>query len=164
MNVLRNQHRQLPKQLYYDDSQEERGGLSGIEMAICEKINRVLEHHYPGYPWIIWAKLEAGIATIRLADISDRYGLPIHGNLHYIIKLEDLKSDPSCRLALRGAGELLERWQQPRGRYRRECWLERAPAFSDFELKSEKKYEQRQRLQAILNQFGQPMTQGATHA
>lgn len=83
-----------------------------------------LDQHYPGHPWFVVCDTRGGVIQIQIRGLMP-------ANRWYICKLHDVKSDPGGRTTiLRGAGELLERYQIPRRGFSDHHWhdaMARAP-------------------------------------
>lgn len=77
------------------------------------RIGAFLARVYPGHPWAVFAEIEHGIVKIA-----------VQGFLQwpYLIKVEQLKSDPRMEIVMRGAGELLERLRMPRSTFSLADW------------------------------------------
>lgn len=72
---------------------------------LCRDIWAVLQHHYPGHPWHVAASSKQGMVQIFL---------PTFSTWSYNIRMADMTADPGFRLVIKGAGEMLERYQLPR--------------------------------------------------
>jgi len=81
-------------------------------------VGTLLDRTYPGHAWrteVVMAKT-GGVIKIQLMGLmpSDRW---------YVVKLSDVLTDPGGkRTVLKGAGELLERYQIPRGKFSIDHW------------------------------------------
>lgn len=73
-----------------------------------------LEKLYPGYAWALQPDPRGGILNLR--------ALKLHGTWGYVLKLVDIQHDPRRRKLIAAAGEILERFHQPRGPYNYEAW------------------------------------------
>lgn len=93
-----------------DPSQLE--GLSAPMMTLVKDCADLLERHYPGWLWAVQPFEFGAIIKIFSLRISGEYG--------YIIKVADIQNDPRRQLAIEAGGEILERYNLPRGQYRRE--------------------------------------------
>lgn len=74
---------------------------------IAGAVAEMLHRHYPGHLWVVHASRETGIATVHNLRLSGRWG--------FVLRLNDLLSDPTLRMVVRAGGELLERWSLSRG-------------------------------------------------
>lgn len=79
-----------------------------IDMEICKKISEELMKQYPGYLWGVTFSSFTGVGHVRCLNLSGDWG--------YTFKDKDIDADPSYRVPVRGAGELLERFKQRRGK------------------------------------------------
>jgi hypothetical protein len=87
---------------------------AAMEMATCRWVGDKLEREYPGHAWDV--RCEQGIVRFQL-----RHLMP--SDAWYVVKLSDLSSDPGGRrTVLRGAGELLERYNLPRRGFSVDDW------------------------------------------
>lgn len=77
------------------------------DLSLTLRLAETIDAHYPGHPWEIQVSHSQGIATISLPLFMG----PIN---KYSIHLDYLSNDPTCRSAVRGAGEILERYRVPR--------------------------------------------------
>ena len=82
--------------------------LEAYEFGVCKTIFEKLWAHYPGYDWKIRVNAIGGIATIQLPRLH-------HSTIAYVLKLDDLASDPGLLAVKRAGGEMLERWKLRRG-------------------------------------------------
>ena len=96
------------------------------KMEIARWTGELLDRNYPGHPWfceVIMARM-GGVIKMQLRGLMppDRW---------YVVKLSDVTSDPGGRrTVLKGAGELLERYNIPRRGFSFDHWKEahnRAP-------------------------------------
>lgn len=109
-----------------DDSGDEDPFLRA-KMATAKWTGELLQRHYPGHPWMVEVRMNrwGGVIQIQLRGIMpvDRW---------YVVKLSSVISDPGGkRTVLKGAGELLERYQIPRAPFSIDHWkqaLQAAPA------------------------------------
>lgn len=83
---------------YYDAANE----------AMCRLLGEKLASVYPGYPWGVVSEIEHGIVKIAIAGFTQ---WPI------TIRVNSLKGDPSLKLLVKLAGELLERLQLSREKF-----------------------------------------------
>lgn len=101
-----------------DESEE----VIPADVAMAKAIAEKLAEHYPGHPFLVHVKSETGMGYIKHPMLSSKMG--------YRLRIADLKSDPNMREAVKGAGELLERWNIARGVYRHELIREAQRAFA----------------------------------
>ena len=89
------------------DAQESAG--DALDFSMSKNIAEALNTKYPGHLWAVRVRGEQGVATIHNFMLSAEYG--------YLLKLDKSysASDLLAR-AVRGAGEILERFNQMRGR------------------------------------------------
>lgn len=74
-------------------------------LGLAEQIWQKLQFHYPGHPWGVGVSHEQGIAQIFM---------PTFTAWSYVIRLQELFSDPGMRMVVRGGGDMLERFNLPR--------------------------------------------------
>lgn len=88
--------------------------LKAMEVATAKWAGELLERHYAGHPWKV--EVKGGMILISIP--------PLMGALHhYAVKISDTLTDPGGqRTVLRGAGEILERYQIPRQRFDLDHW------------------------------------------
>jgi hypothetical protein len=88
------------------------------KVSTAKWTGELLNRHYPGHPWnieVIMSKT-GGLIKMQLMGLmpADRW---------YVCQLHDVISDPGGRKTiLRGAGELLERYQLRRGAFSIDDW------------------------------------------
>lgn len=89
------------------DTKEAAG--DALDFALSKTIAEAIHSKYPGHLWGVRVRGDQGIATIHNFMLSAEYG--------YLLKLNNnySASDLSAR-AIRGAGEILERFKQVRGK------------------------------------------------
>jgi hypothetical protein len=100
-----------------DDSGDE-DPFMRAKMATCKWTADLLERHYPGHPWLVNVKMNrwGGVIQIQLRGVMP-------ADFWYVVKLSDAVSDPGGRTTvLKGAGELLERFQIPRAGFSGDHW------------------------------------------
>lgn len=84
-----------------------------MEMAVAEWTGRLLERNYPGHPWYVETKIgpKGGLIQIQLRGLMPQ-------DWWYNVTVNDALHDPGGRkTVLKGAGELLERYQIPRAKF-----------------------------------------------
>lgn len=82
--------------------------ISTNDFVTAKNIAETLHRHYPGHLWAVTCEGKKGIATIRNLMFSADWG--------YILKLKTIFGDPQLRCVVRAGGEMLESYQQRRGR------------------------------------------------
>lgn len=88
------------------------------ELATCKWVGELLQRTYPGHPWFVEVK---GSPTGAVIMIQLRGIMP--PDRWYVVKFADVLTDPGGkRTVLRGAGELLERYQIPRTGFSIDEW------------------------------------------
>jgi len=108
-----------------DDSGDE-DPFARAKMAICKWTAARLEAFYSGHPWMVEVRMNrwGGVIQIQLRGLMP----PNHW---YSIPLSKVISDPGGRTTiLKGAGELLERYNIPRTNFSLDQWrqaIERFP-------------------------------------
>ncbi len=85
----------------------ERDRYFEADLALTKRIAAVLEFHYPAHPWQVEVSHEKGCVFISLPVVMKR-------NEKFVLHTEALKTDPALRSVMRGAGEILERYNMPR--------------------------------------------------
>ena len=77
-----------------------------FDMFVANRINEILTHHYPGYPWQSNADASQGVVY---------FGIPVlmGPTLKWVIRLGEW-DDLTPKLVIDGGGELLERFNLPR--------------------------------------------------
>jgi hypothetical protein len=84
--------------------------------AYAMRIGMHIQQHYPNVLFRVSVNSPGGIARIHHPLLPVKWG--------YTIFLSELNSDPKLACVTRACGELLERFNLPRGRYRRDLWEE----------------------------------------
>lgn len=97
-------------------------------VILVKQIADLLERHYPGWLWAVNPDERGGCITIRSLRISGQWG--------YLIHTKNIQNDPQLKLALFGAGEILERAGQKRGPYSYSRWASAPKKFGliDFDI------------------------------
>jgi hypothetical protein len=72
---------------------------------VCRAIGRLLHSHYQGHDWCVWVDRRAGIAKIWINVL-------MNPQYPYVLKLTELLQPGDV---MRAGGEILERYQIPRG-------------------------------------------------
>jgi len=83
--------------------------MSEIDLAnqsIAKEVAECLNKHYPGHAWAVTANVETGLVQVR--------NLKLSGKLGFILKMDDMSTDPGMRLVIRAGGEILERYRLSR--------------------------------------------------
>ncbi len=86
------------------------------DVSLAKKIGEHLERKYPNHYFRVDVDSPQGIAKISHPLMPVRYA--------YVVRLAELNGDPGMRAITKAGGELLERFNQPRGRRDREKWRE----------------------------------------
>jgi len=81
---------------------------------LCKDIGAKINRLYPKWWWVISPDEQGGIITIFSQRITMCYG--------YIIKIEDIQNDPERKEAMRGCGEILERYGMPLKAFDYDCY------------------------------------------
>lgn len=97
-----------------ETEQEQR--VARKDQAYAMQIGAHISQHYPGVLFRVAVNSPGGIARIHHPLLPAMWG--------YTVFLSELNSDPKLACITRACGELLERFNLPRGRYRREIWEE----------------------------------------
>lgn len=77
-----------------------------FDLFVARRINEILSHHYPGYPWKVISNAQQGVVYFNIPVLMG-------DTLHWLIKLGQW-DDLSPKLVIHGGGELLERMRLPR--------------------------------------------------
>lgn len=89
------------------DAQEAQG--DALDFAMSKTIAEALHLKYPGHLWAVRVRGDQGVATIHNLMLSAEYG--------YLLKLDKNFSISDLeKRAIRGAGEILERFAVMRGK------------------------------------------------
>lgn len=78
-----------------------------MDIEISKNISEILVKQYPGYLWAVSFSSFTGIGHVRCLNLSGEYG--------FVFKDSDISADPSYKIPVRGAGEILERFKMRRG-------------------------------------------------
>jgi hypothetical protein len=79
---------------------------AGADLAAARAVRRILDTAYPGHDWEVVADSGQGYVAFRIPALMG-------ANFAYLVKGKDLTPEA----VLNGAGELLERYRLPRGRF-----------------------------------------------
>lgn len=94
------------------------------EVALCKRIFRVLDAHYPGHPWSIEVDFGQGMAKVSIP--------PLLGfNWGYLIRLDELDR----AAIIKAGGEILERFRIPRSTVNINAYMDakgRIPLLGNF--------------------------------
>ena len=89
------------------DAQETAGDT--LDFAMSKMIGEALNRKYPGHLWAVRVRGDQGICTIHNFMLSAEYG--------YVLRLDkNFSTSDLERRAILGAGEILERFKQVRGK------------------------------------------------
>lgn len=80
------------------------------DLALTKAIADALQIHYPGHPWLVEVDSAQGVAFLSIPVLMGAQN-------RYVIHLDALKSDPTMKCVMRGAGEILERYRIHRGKF-----------------------------------------------
>lgn len=86
------------------------------EQALAKRVFEAINRAYFGHPWEVECDWHQGMVFIKIPALmgaTNRYG----------IKINTLKGDPMCKIAVRFAGEILERYGLVRGIFRHDDFL-----------------------------------------
>ena len=83
-----------------------RADIEAANQAISKEVAECLNAHYPNHAWCVIANVETGLVEV--------YNLKLSGSWGFILKIDDLATDPSMKLTIRAGGELLERYNVAR--------------------------------------------------
>lgn len=97
--------------------------LKAVKMATAKWVAEIIEHHYPGHAWHVVVNITAhkggrptgGLIQIRLNGLMP----PNHW---YSIQLADTLCVGGRQRVMKGAGELLERYNIPRTGFMLDHW------------------------------------------
>lgn len=88
--------------------------MSASSVLLAKRIGDTLERLYPGWLWAIEVDERGGVTNLKSLRLSGQWG--------WRMKTKDIQDDPKLRRVVMGAGELLERFGQKRGRYNLDAW------------------------------------------
>jgi hypothetical protein len=104
--------------LNYDGGDDAPSEWARAEVETAKWVGELLNRHYPNHPWFVEVKGDAANAVIML---QIRGIMP--PNRWYVVKFRDVLTDPGGRRTiLKGAGELLERYNIPRTPFSIDEW------------------------------------------
>jgi len=86
--------------------------VDGSLANLTKRYGEALEKHYPGWWWMINPDQEGGVMYI--------YSLRLSGEWGYTIKTGEVENDTHEKMAIMAGGEILDRYNLPRGKYKRE--------------------------------------------
>ena len=86
--------------------------VDGSLANLTKRYGEALEKHYPGWLWTINPDQDGGVIYI--------YSLRISGEWGYTLKTADVQNDAHEKEAIMAGGEILDRYNVPRGAYKRE--------------------------------------------
>lgn len=90
------------------------GAYDAANAAMCQLLGEKLATTYPGYPWGVMSEIEHGIVKIAIQGFTQ---WPV------VIRVNSLKGDPSLKLVVKFAGELLERLQLSREKFKMDDFM-----------------------------------------
>jgi len=99
----------------YEKQSEEDDKLKAVDLMMTARIGDVLQRHYAGHAWMVEVSHKQGIAFVSIPIFMGRY--------KYVLKLADLKSDPTLKSVVQAGGEILERYKLPRQGFSLEHFL-----------------------------------------
>lgn len=86
------------------------------DLTLTRRIGEFVYNLYPGHPFLIEVTHAGGVVMISLPPFTGmRY--------KWIVKIEDLKSDPSWARIMQTCGEILERYNLPRAGFDQAAFL-----------------------------------------
>lgn len=90
---------------------------AGMKMAVAKWTGELLNRHYAGHAWHVEVVIQkgGGLIKIRLNGIMP-------ANRWYCVQVNDALHDPGGRGIIKGAGELLERYNIPRAGFDLDHW------------------------------------------
>jgi hypothetical protein len=97
-----------------------KGQFDVANSSLARIVKATLDREYAGHPWHITAEVEHGIVKIALSGMA---------HWAMVVKVSDLKGDPSLKLAKKSAGELLERYGMSRLNFSMADWQKANSAF-----------------------------------
>lgn len=100
-----------------DEGEDE---FARAKLATAKWTGELLQRHYPGHPWFVETRMNrwGGVIQIQLRGLmpADRW---------FVVKMSDVLTDPGGkRTVLKGAGELLERYQIARRGFSADEWVQ----------------------------------------
>ena len=97
--------------------QEPGHSLDPLDFSLAKTIGDTLENHYPGWGWQVNVKSEAGQGIINvISGVLNDWTPKMYGYVLHIGKLGNYKD--IARKAVIAGGELLERCNMPRDRWK----------------------------------------------
>lgn len=97
-----------------------RGQFDVANSTLARIVKATLDLEYAGHPWHITAEVEHGIVKIALSGLA---------HWAMVVKINDLKGDPSLKAVKKMAGELLERYGMSRLNFSMADWQKANGAF-----------------------------------
>lgn len=96
---------------------QQQADLHANDMVMAKEAADALTTHYPGWLWGVNVDGATGMCDIKNFNLSGSHG--------YRLKLPDIYSASSFKKdVLRAGGEILERYNQKRGRFDAQTWTE----------------------------------------
>ncbi len=89
--------------------------IDANDLLLAKQIADVLMRHYPGHAWMVNVDGKQGVANIKNGLMSGLYGYRLL--LPQLISATDLD-----HRVMKAGGEILERFNTPRGRFDGEQW------------------------------------------
>jgi hypothetical protein len=122
--------------------------VSGSLEVVTKRAGAALEKKYPGWWWCLNPDEEAGVFYI--------YSLRLSGEWGYVVKTSEMQETPA-KTAIMAGGEILERYNIRRGKYKRSLLLDKMvdlrgnyiPDITDRHSKSQKAIRDRALTKAI---------------
>lgn len=94
---------------------------AAAEIATAKWVGELLIRSFPGHPWHV--EVEIGKIHARDGLIKIRLNGIMPANYWYNVKMSAVLTDPGGkRTVLKGAGEILERYNLPRSRFDGDHW------------------------------------------
>jgi hypothetical protein len=92
------------------------------DYTMAKNVATVLHKHYPGHLWAVSAQSDQGIITI--------YDLYLSGKWGFVCHIADSQNDPNMKDIVRAGGELLERYNMARGKFKEQALTDLPVDFS----------------------------------
>jgi hypothetical protein len=99
-------------QVYIDGAAAEQDLVQARDIELAKRMADLLHDKYPGHPWMVWVDSVQGVAVVR------HVGQELYEKLGFVLHLNKL--DPGLKRVVMAGGELLERMNVMRGKFRPE--------------------------------------------
>jgi hypothetical protein len=106
------------------EDRQRKDEYAALKMATCKWVSTILEQHYPGHAWHVQVRVERDKGNLRATNgsIMIRLNGLMPPDAWYHIKLADTQNEGGRAHVIKGAGELLERYNIPRTGFMLDHW------------------------------------------